>query len=290
MGLRAKFNLVMIVAFGIGYALAGGLTWQLVREDARREVVRQAEIMMASAQAVRKYTTNEIRPLIADRLEHEFLPHSVPSYAAQTNLRALHEDFPAFTYKEAALNPTNPIDRATDWEADLIHEFRNDPERTEIVSQRMTPTGLVLNMAQPIRVSDPSCLTCHSVPAAAPASMIDMYGTANGFGWQLDEVIGAQVVTVPMSAPLDHARRGFFIIMGVLATVFITVIVILNLLLHYVVIRPVVKMSAVAEAVSLGRLDVEEYERKGSDEISSLSQSFARMRRSLENALQMLGH
>jgi protein-histidine pros-kinase len=40
--------------------------------------------------------------------------------------------------------------------------------------------------------------------------------------------------------------------------------------------------------VSLGEAGVEEYEKKGSDEISVLSAAFNRMRRSLDSAMKML--
>jgi protein-histidine pros-kinase len=48
-------------------------------------------------------------------------------------------------------------------------------------------------------------------------------------------------------------------------------------------------MSRIADAVSLGKLDLPEYVVKGSDEIASLSASFNRMRRSLEEALKESG-
>ena len=63
----------------------------------------------------------------------------------------------------------------------------------------------------------------------------------------------------------------------------------LNILLHFVVIRPVTRMAVIANEVSMGKPDVPEYVRPGKDEISSLSQSFNRMRLSLENAMKMLG-
>ena len=112
MGLKAKFNLVMLFAFLIGLVLAAALSWRIVHENARREVLQQAAVMMAQALAIRDYTTKEIDPLLADQNKVRFLPHTVPSWAAQTNLRALATQFPDYTYKEAALNPTNPADRA----------------------------------------------------------------------------------------------------------------------------------------------------------------------------------
>jgi HAMP domain len=50
----------------------------------------------------------------------------------------------------------------------------------------------------------------------------------------------------------------------------------LNLLLHYLVIAPVKRVSAMADAVSLGTEHVEAYIKPGKDEISSLAVSFNR--------------
>jgi HAMP domain-containing protein len=288
MGLRAKFNLVLLAAFVVGLGLAAALSYRIVYDNARREVLQEAAIMMAQATAIRDYTTKEIEPLLADQLKVRFLPHTVPSWAAQTNLRALAAQFPDYTYKEAALNPTNPADRATDWEADIIAEFQHSPTLKEFTSTRDTSAGPILSVSRPIRITDKDCLSCHSTPAAAPATMIDLYGSANGFGWKLNEVIGAQIVSVPMEIALERANRLFMVYVGGLAVVFAVTLLLLNLVLHFVIIRPIRRMSAIASEISLGNAAAPEFTVSGNDEIASLAQSFNRMRRSLANAMQML--
>jgi nitrogen fixation/metabolism regulation signal transduction histidine kinase len=93
---------------------------------------------------------------------------------------------------------------------------------------------------------------------------------------------------VPMELPLQEAKHTFIMFMAILLGVFVLIVVILNVLLHYTVIKPVVKLSQMANAVSLGDVTVAEYERKGRDEIAVLSNSFNRMRRSLDSAMRML--
>jgi protein-histidine pros-kinase len=288
MGLRTKFNLSVLVAFIVGLMLAGVVLQQVFQENARAEVIQNARIMLEAANAIRTYTTRQIQPLVAAADQAKFQPASVPSFAAQTNFRALQEKFADYSYKEAALNPTNPTDRASDWESDIISTFRNRKDQGELISERETPTGRVLTLAHPIAVGDPSCLACHSTPAKAPPSMIALYGSANGFGWQLHDVIGAQVVSVPMALPLEKADRTLILFMAILVGIFLVIIVILNILLHYVVIKPVVRISKIASAVSLGEMSAEEYVKPGKDEIASLTQSFGRMRRSLERAIKLL--
>ena len=289
MGLRMKFNLVLLLAFVIGLGLAGYLSDQILKQNAREEVLQSARIMMESALGARAYTVERIQPLLTLQMKREFRPETVSAFAAAQSFKALRAKFPDYTYKEAALNPTNPNDRASDWEADIIHEFRNNAERQELVVERDTPTGRMLNLAKPLGIYKEGCLVCHGRVEDAPKTMTDIYGVNNGFGWKMNEVIGAQIVTVPMSLPLARAQKTFTTFMILLGGVFLLLLVLLNILLHFVVIRPVVRMSLIASEVSLGKLDVPEYVKPGADEIASLSQSFNRMRLSLESAMKMLG-
>ena len=287
MGLRAKFNLVLLAAFIVGLGLAAAVSYQIVQDNARREVLQEARIMMAEAHAVADYTAQEIDPLLVDQEKLRFLPQSVPFFAAQANLRALTKQFPDYSFKEAALNPTNPADKATSWEADIIAQFRQNPTLAEYVATRDTPDGDLLTLSHPVKVDSKDCLTCHSTPAAAPASMVDLYGSTNGFGWQLGSIQGAEIVTVPMRVALARAKRTFLTFLGGLAVVFALTLLLLNVMLHYVIIRPIRRMSAIAGEISLGN-EAPEFAARGHDEIASLAQSFNRMRRSLVNAMKML--
>jgi len=245
--------------------------------------------MIESSLGARAYTAEQIKPLLPLQMKRQFLPQTVSAYAAGQSFKALRSKFPEYTYKEAALNPTNPNDRASDWEADIIHEFRNNPERKELIIERDTPTGPMLNLARPLGIYDEGCLTCHGKVEDAPKTMTDIYGVSNGFGWKLKEIVGAQVVTVPMAVPLERAQQTFTTFLILLGGVFALLLVLLNVLLHFVVIQPVTRMAGIANDVSLGKPDVPEYVKPGADEIATLSQSFSRMRLSLENAMKMLG-
>ena len=288
MGLRAKFNLVLLLVFGVGIAATGFVAYEVLQKNAREEILHTAGLMMESAMSIRDYTVNEVRPLLSVQIKREFLPQTVPAYAATQNIAGLRELYPEYTYKEATLNPTNPINRTTDWEASVVDYFRNNAEAKDLVGERFTATGPSLYMARPIQVQKPACLTCHGRIQDAPKTMTDRYGTANGFGWKMDEIVGTQIVSVPMSVPLARAKETFFTFMIALGGVFLAIMVILNLLLESLVIRPITQMSKLAYEASMNNLDVEEFSAKGKDEISSLGDSFNRMRRSLVNAMKML--
>ena len=289
MGLRMKFNLVMLVAFLVGLGLAGALSYRMVNQNAREQVLTEAEIMNGQASAIGRYTASEIAPLLVSQFARRFLPQSVPAWAAQTNFRSLQQTFPDYSFRSVVLNPTNPADLPADWQAGIIESLRQDRGLKELVTERDTPTGRILSVARPIVITDGACLQCHSVPGAAPPTMVDLYGTDHGFNWKLNEVLGAQIISVPMRVPFERANQTFITVMAGLAAVFVVMIILLNLLLHYVIIRPVRRISAGATEVSMGNMDAAEVMVRGRDEIASLAESFNRMRRSLANALKMLG-
>jgi HAMP domain-containing protein len=288
MGLRAKFNISILAAFLIGLGLVAAFSWKVIRDNARTEVIHEARLIAAEAAAIRRYTVVEVRPLLANQSRTRFLPHTVPAFAAATTQRDFTAAFPDYTYKEAALNPTNPANRATAVEKAIIEDFRREGAPDTVITTRDSAAGPILSISRPLRIESKDCLTCHSTPAAAPAAMVDVYGPDNGFGWNLNEVIGAQIVSVPMQVSLNRANDTFFQFIGGASLIFAGVLALLNLLLHFVVIRPIRAMSDLASAISTGDLSGEEFAAKGKDEIASLAQSFNRMRRSLVSAMKLL--
>ena len=287
MRLLLKFNLVLVLVFAVGLVTTGFVCWRLLQQNARAEIMENARIMMEAAIAVRTYTATQIKPLLETQMKYSFLPQSVPAYSANAYFSQLQKAFPVYAYKEATLNPTNPVNRATDWEADIIEEFRKSRDKTEIVGQRDTPNGKTLYMARPMKVSSP-CLACHDTVDLAPRTMVERYGTANGFGWKLNDIVTAQVVSVPVQLAEQRARGVFWTFMVSLGAVFALFILSINLLLITLVVRPVNQLSSMANSVSLGNSEITDFPVTGKDEIADLSHSFNRMGRSLVEAMKLL--
>jgi len=288
MKLLLKFDLVLLLVFAVGLLTTGLVCRRLLQQNAKAEIMENARIMMEAAIAVRTYTSTQIRPLLETQMKYSFLPQSVPAYSANAYFGQLQKAFPAYSYKEATLNPTNPVNRATDWEVDIIEEFRKSHDKIEIIGERDTANGRVLYMARPMKVSSPACLTCHDTVEGAPRTMVEKYGPANGFGWKLNDIVTAQIVSVPMQLAVQRARGVFWTFMLSLAALFGLFIIAINVLLIFLVIRPVNKLSNMASSVSLGNSDITEFPVMGQDEIAELSISFNRMGRSLVEAMKLL--
>lgn len=288
MGLKLRFNLVLTTVFLLGFAVSAFVSYDLLHRNARDEVVRIAELMIEAARAIRTYTVKEVRPKLAGRKPNVFDPQTVPAYAATQTLGLLPKKYKDFVYKEATLNPTNPRDRATDWEADLVREFKRDVGLKILSGVRSTPSGEALYIAAPIRITNKACLGCHSTPSVAPAALVALYGNSNGFGWKHNEVVGTQVVSVPMTVPVANAQRAFFTFLASLCAVYIALYIVLNIMLSRMIIKPISDMSLAADEVSTGNFERPEFPESGKDEISRLALSFNRMRRSLEQAMTMI--
>lgn len=290
MNLLVKLNLILICVFAVALVPAAMLSRKMLDRHSEAQVIQNARIMMETASAMRTYTVTQVKPLLAPMLETTFLPQSVPAYSATEIFNSLRDRHPEYTYKEATLNPTNPRNRAVDWETDLVNEFRRDENRTEIFGKRDTPLGPALYLSHPIRVSNAACLSCHTTPETAPPAMLAAYPSGGGFGWKMDEIVGAQIVQVPMAMPLQEASESFRAMLLTLVGVFAFILLSLNVLLHFVVLRPLRNLSAMADRVSRGDQDVPEIAVHGRDEVAVLTGSFNRMRISLATALRMLEH
>ncbi len=288
MRLLLKFNLILILVFGSSVALAGYFSHRFLERSARRQVLEQARLMMGAAGGMRTYTSEQVGPLLNGQRSNGFLPQVVPAYSAAEVFAYLRTTYPDYSYKEASLNPTNVRDRAADWEADVIQIFRDHPQKQEFSAERETPAGRVLFLAKPLFV-DMSCLQCHSTPDKAPPAMVKIYGADHGFGWNVGEAIAVQLVSVPMAIPLKIADQAFKGLMLSLGGISLLTLVVLDLAVALVVIRPVTRLSATADRISTGDLNVPEIPVTGSDEIADLARSFNRMYLSLVKAIRMLG-
>ena len=286
--LAAKFNLVFLAVAAVGFAASSVVTNALLVDNAREETLQNARLLMQASAAAGKYTSAHVVPLLENRLKFEFLPEAVPTFAAIEHLNELLKAYPNYSYKQATLNPTNPRNRASQWEEPLVQQLRADPGLTELVGERATETGPALYIARPITIKNAACLACHSTPDAAPKTMIDIYGANNGFGWKLNETIGAQVVSVPMTVPLARAATLLRTYMWSLLGIFAFLFVALNLTVHLFVTRRIRRLSRLADEVSLGRFDAAPFDVGNRDEVGQLAQSFDRMRTSLSTAMKML--
>jgi protein-histidine pros-kinase len=288
LSLAVKFNVVFMIVFIVGFVASSLFANCLLQKSARDESLDKARMLMNAAAATSVYTSDHIVPLLENRLKFEFLPQSIPSFAATEQLQQLLKSYPDFLYKEATLNPTNPRDRATGWETGVVNQLRDKPDTKELIGERADDSGPSLFVAQPIQITNPACLACHTSPETTPKTVVDRYGPLNGFGWKLNEIIGARLVSVPLAVPLQRSAELLRTFMLSMLGIFVFLFCALNIMVHLFVTRRLRQMSALADRVSLGESDLPDMDVSGKDELARMGQSFVRMRTSLVSAMKML--
>src|SRR5262249_2908689 len=152
----------------LGAALLAIISTPFLDSMARNDVVERSRIMMESATGARRYTSEQVAPLLRADINAHFHPQAVSAYAAGNSFAVLHARFPDYSYREVALNPTNLDDRPMDWEDDIVQYFRAHPSEGESVVERDTVRGPMLSLSRPIAV-DQRCLECHDTPQRAPS-------------------------------------------------------------------------------------------------------------------------
>ena len=287
--LGQKFTILLLVVFLGGIIVSGIALSTILSRTAQDQITAKALILMETMKSVRTYTNTQVKPELVDRLDEEFLPETIAAYSAREVFETFrtNPDYKEFFYKEATLNPTNLRDKADTFEAGIVENFRQQDDMKEVSGFREIPGGDLFYIARPLKIEDQSCLECHSTPNVAPKSMIERYGDTNGFGWKLNEIVGAQIISVPAASTLQIARQSLVLILGIVVAVFAIAIFMLNLWLKRYVVRPINRMAMIAEAVSTGDTEAEFGQLSG-DEVGQLAQAFNRMRMSLKMAMQRL--
>jgi len=289
LNLSARFTLILAVVFVVGIVLGGTAHWRALQGRAQDEISMQGTLLIETMNAVRGYTSDQVRPLLKDSLNTsaDFIPETVPAFSARSVFEKFRGqlDFETYLYKEAALNPTSPVDLADPFETDLLKKMIAKGSADEVSGYRTLEDGTRLfYIARPLSVGSESCLECHGVPEDAPASLISTYGDQGGFGWQVGQTVAAQIIYVPADEVFKAAWRTFTLVMTVFIGIFALVTLLINALLRYYVIKPVAVLSDLAGKISADQEIAEELESQAlgtvtarKDELGRLAQVFKKM-------------
>ena len=289
MSLLYRFVSIVLLILLSGLVATGFVAYHQLDHLAENQVKQQAKLMMRAALATRDYTRKHIKEIVKKFPQtNEFVPETVPAFAATTTLEFIREDsdFKKYKYREPSQKPTNRNNDADEFEKELLKHFRENPEERETwkLHSEMGESSWVY--ARPL-IATKDCLECHNTPAEAPQSMLKKYGN-NGFGWEEGKVEAAQIVTVPMSEPERIRDQALLWIIGMMLLFTALTLLALGLALRMIVIRPVARLSEMADQLSRGNLSQGELPVHGNDEIATLTGSFNRMSVSLSKAMKML--
>ncbi len=286
--IRSVIRRNLLFVFLIALFAGGGGFYLLLEHAAMDDAEEQARILLSSAMAIRGYTDTHILPNLTAQPDSAFHEETVPSFAAQTVFRSVSAGDNAYTYREAALNPTAPTDRAGPFEVDLIRQFRGDAALQETRGTIDQGGQRLFYLARPIRINDAKCIICHDTPARAPKAMLAKYGPNNGFGWKFHEIVGVQLLTVPVTQQFRSTLQLVAILMGGLALIFAIAYFALSASMEAAVVGPLGALADAAEQASRSTAGAPALPQDGAREIRTLAEAIQRLRVSLAKALAQL--
>lgn len=289
--LATKFTFLLSLVFLCAIAVSGFALSHALEQKAETEIGYRSQIVAETMSSVRNYTNTKISPLLLPMVDTQstFIPETIPSFAVREvfeNLRK-NPDFKDFFYKDANINPTNLRDKADDFEMQIIERFRDEPELKSISGFRDSFEEKLFYTARPFSLTNSTCLRCHSTPNAAPKSHLLSYGSENGFGWELNKIIGTQIIYLPAKRVFDDANRAFILFISLFIGIFAIVILLINYLLKRNVLQPLKPMAQLAQKMTMAQIsseEAEEFDRqkltpivKRNDELGQMGRVFQRM-------------
>lgn len=287
--IRSIIRRILLSVFLLSLIAGTGTFYFVLHDRAVQQAEEQARTLLATALAVRSYTNEHILPKLSQLPPTTFNEETVPSFAAQTVFRSLGGQSSGYTYREPALNPTSPADRASAFEIDLIRQFRDRDTLTELTGVHDSGTERLFYVAKPMRITNAACLICHDTPERAPPAMLARYGSANGFGWQLNEVIGIQLLTVPVTRQFSGLMLLTAYLAGGLLLIFTLCYAALSATLDALLVQPLKSLATAADAASVSGGHAVSVPRGAAAELNAIAAAIERLRRSLARSMAQLG-
>lgn len=220
---HAKYLLAAIVTTVVAIGATSLLLTRLQNQELEAEAKVRVSLVSSFGDACRDYAKETLRPAVEHRVG-EFVPEAMSSiYVTAGVFACLNRAAPSYRFRQAALNPLNPANRASEAEAAIIRRFREQPAVKEFTGYERIAGQEAYFVARPV-VVEKGCLKCHGTPQAAPAGLVARYGSGGGFGWQPGEIVSATIVSVPvhdLGAQGAAMRGSVLLLMSGLGAIFI---------------------------------------------------------------------
>lgn len=295
--LIARFSLLFMVAL----VLIGSAYYILLRQVYYSELQRQAHSVADNVDAFGKWVSQYGRVWVKDKPDTIYLSQ-VSTAPAEGGASDTHASFfsknPALAQREfsevvqksparakfrmTSDNFMNPVNKPDEFEAEAISAIKSRQldEYVEVRDGSYRYARKIVHAA--------SCIACHGDASAAPADVTGRYGTERGYGFKEGDVAGVISVTLPMEPLLEASIK----VLGPLEIgLIVLAFLILYLFVHLGIVRPIKKLTRDAENISVGKpvdLDVSKIKQNSGNELVQLMAAIARLRTSMDLAIQRM--
>jgi len=287
MGIRSKFILIMVALSLISSVVVGFVNYRITRQTALDEAKDKGLLLFNYIQASKKFFKKHQRPLIGELLvdKERFYPEIMSGFVVQ---RMEYEIFKrrnqGFEFKQATLDPLWPDNKANDDEIKLIRYFEQNPD----IGTRegtITRNGIeYFYIAEPVSIDKKFCLKCHSDPAKAPEDQREIYGTEHGYNWKLGDTVGVSIVYISIDKAMAKLKKNTILFLVIGSSFLFLTVCCIWFFLDRKIVAPLLKLSAIAEDISVGKNLGQHITITTKDEVGGLAKSISR----LQNSVRML--
>jgi PAS domain S-box-containing protein len=262
-----------------------------MRNNAFQEAEHKAYILMEHMFAVHKYFTHQLRPCLFQytekyRSKDYFDPIWMSSsYAIRQMLKhsKIFTDEDYYYYKECALHARSPENEATDYEIEFLNTLKEN-EQIKLNSElRMINDRPFLVLLRRGTTPKEVCLRCHGNPSDAPKKLIELYGVERSFNQNLQDLIYAISIRIPLEKAYETARHSTIQISGILLILLTLLFMIQHLFFKKYCFTPLSKLQEKATLIASDREHLgEECDIPSGKELENVTIAFNSMSKNLQ--------
>jgi len=236
------FFKILPIIFITLFVIVTSIFYTQHEEIVLNESNKQIEAILKTNNALRSYIENIQKPLIYQlgeewELHKDFFDPKILSssyitrnmYEIYSKTELAKGNIP-YSYKLAATNPRNPLNKATPFEEPILAKFRSG-ELKDFSTFITENNQKYFYKAIPIDPNKESCMKCHSTPEVAPKELVDLYGSTAAFGEKVGDIRAMISLKIPVSSIIENSLKDFYVSIFVVAILFIIFYTILVLLL-----------------------------------------------------------
>jgi protein-histidine pros-kinase len=278
-----RFNLSLLLLYFLSILISAPAIYFYTRGEVFAQANSELRLLGDLVKSIKGYIADDMRPWFVKNKQFHSAGFSgivAVSRVAQ-NLKEIQG---RYAIRNVSDNPLNPANSPEPLERDLLQGFRRDPDVKHLQTQGELGGQLMLVTSAPI-VSQPGCLQCHGEPDTVHPEITGEYGRTTGYGYKNGDVVGLELVGVPIADVNALAMERSLMAVGLLTLMFGLIFVTINLLVRRNLISPILEITDAAQAVVKGDLD-RTLDIKRNDEIGDLARSVELLRRSFAQVMK----
>ncbi len=278
-----RFNVSLLLLYFLSIVISAPAIYYFTRTEVFAQANSELLLLGDLVKSIKGYIGKDMRPWFVKNKQFHSAGFSgiVAVSRVAENLKELQG---RYAIRNVSDNPLNPANSPEPLERDLLQEFRGDPQAKVLHTQGELRGQLMLITSAPI-VSQPGCLQCHGEPDKVHPEITGQYGRTSGYNYKDGDVVGLELVGVPIADVNALAMQRSAAAVGLLTVMFGLIFVTINLLVRRNLISPILEITSAAQAVVKGDLE-RTLEIERNDEIGDLARSVELLRRSFAQVMK----